>query len=78
MYNQIRAQFSSVETVLLTGNDFEELVSQSIEQITMTLRQQEGFENLEDPRTINRLLEQQLSTEQVCENLTISTYYSLF
>ncbi len=68
MYNQIRAQIPSAETVLLTGNDFKELVSESIDRIIMTLRQQEGFENLQDPMAINRLLEQQLSTEQVCEN----------
>jgi hypothetical protein len=71
MYNQIRAQFSSMETVLLTENDFKELLSQSTDRITMTLRSQEGFNSLQEPMAINKLLKQQLSTQQVCENENI-------
>jgi hypothetical protein len=68
IYNQIRSQFSSAETVVLTGNDFKKLLSESTDQITMTLRQQEGFENLQDPIDIDKLLEQKLFTQQVCGN----------
>ncbi|CAF5074287.1 unnamed protein product [Rotaria sp. Silwood1] len=68
MYNQIRAQFPSAETVVLTGNDFKELLSEAIDRITMTLRVQEGFENLQDPMAIDKLLEHQLSNQQVCDS----------
>ncbi len=68
IYNQIRAQFPSAETVLLTGNDFKELLSQSTDRITMTLRSQEGFDSLQDPIAVHKLLEQQLSDQQVCGN----------
>jgi hypothetical protein len=68
IYNQIRAQFPLADTVALTENNFKELVSESIERVTMTLRTQEGFENLQDPMGIDKLLKQQLSTKQVCEN----------
>ncbi|CAF3492505.1 unnamed protein product [Rotaria socialis] len=64
MYNRIHAQFPSAETVVLTGGDFKELLSESKDRITMTLRIQEGFENLQDPMTIDKHLEQQLSTQQ--------------
>ncbi|CAM4957630.1 unnamed protein product [Rotaria socialis] len=64
MYNRIHAQFPSAETVVLTGGDFKELLSESKDRITMTLRIQEGFENLKDPMTIDKHLEQQLSTQQ--------------
>ncbi|CAF3395371.1 unnamed protein product [Rotaria sp. Silwood2] len=68
MYNRIRAQFPSAETVVLTGGDFKELLSESTDRITMTLRIQEGFETIQDPMTIDKLLEQQLSAQQVCTN----------
>lgn len=67
MYNQIRAQFPSAETVVLTGGDFKELLSESTDRITMTLRVEEGFENLQDPMAIDKLLERQLSAQQVCD-----------
>jgi hypothetical protein len=67
MYNQIRAQFPSAETVVLTGGDFKELLSESTDRITMTLRVEEGFENLQDPIVIDKLLERQLSARQVCK-----------
>lgn len=67
MYNQIRAQFPLAETVTLTGHDFKELHSESTDRITMTLRTQEGFENLQDPMIVDKLLERQLSTQQVCD-----------
>jgi hypothetical protein len=72
MYNQIRAQFPSAETVLLTGGDFKELLRESTDRITMTLRMQEGFENLQDPVAIDKLLEQQLSTQQVSRDSEVS------
>ena len=78
MYNQIRAQFSSAETVLLTENDFKELLSQSTDRSTGTLRLQEGFDSLQDPKAIHKLLEQQLSEQQVCENETTEAISYLF
>ncbi len=71
MYNQIRAQFPLTETVLLTENDFRELLSQSTDRITMMLRSQDGFDSLQEPMAINKFLKQQLSTQQVCENENI-------
>jgi len=68
IYNQIRAQFPSVETVFLMENDFQVLVNESIDRVTMTLRTQEGFKNLEDSMGIDKLLKQQLSTKQVYES----------
>jgi hypothetical protein len=67
MYNQIRAQFPTAETVVLTGGDFKELISESTDRITMTLRVQEGFENLQDPMAIDKHLERQLTAQQVCD-----------
>jgi hypothetical protein len=68
IYQQIRSQFPSTETVLLTEDDLKELISESIHRATMTLRTQEGFEKLEDSMDIDKLLKQHLSTQQVCEN----------
>jgi hypothetical protein len=68
MYNQIRAQFPTAETVVLTGGDFKELISESTDRITMTLRMEEGFENLQDPMAIDKHLERQLSAQQVRKN----------
>jgi hypothetical protein len=68
IYNQIRAQFSSAETVLLTENDFKELLSQSTDNIIMPLRLEEKFDSLQDPIAIHKLLEQQLANQQVCGN----------
>ncbi len=67
MYNRISAQFPTAETVVLTDGDFKELISESTDRITMTLRVQEGFENLQDPMTIDKHLERQLSGQQVCD-----------
>jgi len=65
MYNQIRAQFPSTETVVLTGNDFKEFLSEFKDHTTIRLRMEEGFENLQDPMAIDKILEKQLSTQQV-------------
>jgi len=67
MYNQIRAQFPTAETVVLTEGDFKELINESIDRITMKLRVQEGFENLQDLMAIDKHLERQLSAQQVCD-----------
>ncbi|CAF4954337.1 unnamed protein product, partial [Rotaria sp. Silwood1] len=64
MYNQIRAQFPTAETVVLTGNDFKKLLSEATDHITMTLRLEEGFEHLADPIAIDKLLQHQLSNQQ--------------
>ena len=65
LYNQIRAQFPSAETVVLTGEDFKTLLSETTDRITINLRIQEGFEELQDPIAIDKHLERQLSTKQV-------------
>jgi hypothetical protein len=67
MYNRIRAEFSKAETVVLTEGDFKELISESTDHITMTLRLQEGFEDLQDPMAIDKHLVRQLSAQQVCD-----------
>ncbi len=67
MYNRIRAEFPKAETVILTEGDFKELISESTDHITMTLRLQEGFEDLQDPMAIDKHLVRQLSAQQVCD-----------
>ncbi|CAF1081968.1 unnamed protein product [Adineta steineri] len=68
MYNQIRTQFPEEETILLTEDDFKDLISESMDHITMALRLQEGFDSLQDLVTIEKHLERQLSTQQVSDN----------
>ncbi|CAF1288507.1 unnamed protein product [Rotaria magnacalcarata] len=65
IFNRIRAQFPSSNTVCLTRGDFKELIRESMSRIVTTLRVQVGFEDLQEPIFIDKLLEQQLSTEQV-------------
>lgn len=60
--------FLRQKTVAVTENDFKKLVSECMDRITMILRTQEGFENLEDGMGTDELLKQQLSSQQVCEN----------
>ena len=45
---QIRAQFPRAETVLLTGDHFNELIRQSMDRIIAKLRLQKGFDGLDD------------------------------
>ena len=68
MYNHIHLQFPSSETVLLTASDLNELSKDSTERIIIPLRSQEDFDGLQDPKVIDKLLQQQLSTQQVCAN----------
>ncbi|CAF1064191.1 unnamed protein product [Didymodactylos carnosus] len=66
LYNQIRAEFPTVESVVLTGGDFKNLITEASDRTTMTLRMEEGFENLAEPTlSIEKLLERQLSARQV-------------
>jgi hypothetical protein len=68
IYNQIHAQFPSAQTVILTGDDFKELISESSDRITMSLRMEEEFEKILDSMAIDKHLERQLSTQQVRES----------
>ena len=70
IYKQIHAQFPSVDTVLLAANDFAALLTESTDHSTMTLRTKEGFDSLHDPKVIDKLLQQQLSIQQICEKKT--------
>ncbi|CAF3856951.1 unnamed protein product [Rotaria sp. Silwood1] len=67
MYNQIQSQFSSNHqgTVALTSNDYKNLLSETMDQITMNLQVEEGFGGIQDPVTVDRLLDRQLQYKQV-------------
>lgn len=63
---EIRAQFPRAETVLLTGTHFNELISQITDHLIAKLRLQNGFDSLENVNTVKKVLQQYLSTQQVC------------
>ncbi|CAF1089139.1 unnamed protein product [Didymodactylos carnosus] len=66
MFNRIRSQFPRSDMVTLTGDDFKQLLSEVTDKITMKLRVQEGFDSqLQDPITLDRVLERQLQFKQV-------------
>ncbi|CAF3355478.1 unnamed protein product [Rotaria sp. Silwood2] len=66
MYNRILSQFPQSDTVTLTGGDFKQLISEVSDRITMKLRVQEGFDSqLQDPITLEKILERQLQFKQV-------------
>ncbi|CAF2814449.1 unnamed protein product [Rotaria sp. Silwood2] len=67
MYNKIKSEFSSdhQDTVALTGDDYKNLLSEIMDQITMDLRVEDGYEGISDPVGINRLLDRQLQYKQV-------------
>jgi len=66
MFNRIRSQFSTSDTVGLTGGDFKQLISEVTDRITMKVRVQEGFDShLQDPIGLDKLLERQLQFKQV-------------
>lgn len=66
MFNQIQSQFPDSDSVALSGNDFKHLINEVIDKITMKLRVQEGFDSqLQDPISLDKLLERQLQFKQV-------------
>lgn len=65
-FNEIRSQFPKADIVVLTGEDFKQLMSEITDKITMKLRVQEGFDtSLQDPIALDRLLEKQLHFRKV-------------
>ena len=67
MYNQIKSQFDAnqQDTIALTGDDFKNLISDINEQITMNLRVDEGYDSLQDPISIEKILDRQLHYKQM-------------
>ncbi|CAM4886155.1 unnamed protein product [Rotaria socialis] len=67
MYNQIKSQFpeNNRDTVALTGDDYKNLLSETMDQIKMNIRVEEGYEDMQDPVGIDRLLDRQLQYKQV-------------
>ncbi|CAF3245030.1 unnamed protein product, partial [Rotaria sp. Silwood2] len=67
MYNQITSQIPSdyQDTVALTGNDYKNFLSEIMDQITMNIRVEEGYEGMQDPVGIDRILDGQLQYKQV-------------
>ncbi|CAF4761384.1 unnamed protein product, partial [Rotaria sp. Silwood2] len=76
MYNRILSQFPQSDTVTLTGGDFKQLISEVSDRITMKLRVQEGFDSqLQDPITLEKVLERQLQFKQVTEDQLWNSLY---
>ncbi|CAM2709311.1 unnamed protein product [Rotaria socialis] len=67
IYTQIKSQFHSnaQNMVALTENAYKNLLSETMDQITMVLRVEEGYEGLHDPIGIDRLLDRRLQYKQV-------------
>ncbi|CAF3812454.1 unnamed protein product [Rotaria sp. Silwood1] len=67
MYKRIKSQFPSdhQDTVALTRDDYKNLLNETMEQITMAVPVEEGYEGIQDPVEINRLLDCQLQYKQV-------------
>ena len=67
MYNKIKSQFPSnnQDTFALTGNDYKNLLSETMDQITMNIRVEEGYESIQDPIGIDQMLDRQLKFNQV-------------
>ncbi|CAF0984274.1 unnamed protein product [Didymodactylos carnosus] len=68
MYNNIQSQLLSgsktVNEIALTGTDFKNLLTETMDRVTISLRVQEGYEGLSDPVKIDKILERQLSSRQ--------------
>ena len=62
--NRNRWSEPSTWVVALTGNDYKDLKSETIDQITMNLRIEEGYENVPDPVGIEQLLDRQLQYKE--------------
>ncbi|CAF1356266.1 unnamed protein product [Rotaria sp. Silwood1] len=62
MFNKIKSQLPSnaQDTIALTGDDYKDLLSETMDQITMNLRVEEGFESIQDSIAIDRMLDRQL------------------
>ena len=67
MYKQIKSQLHSKkqEIVALTEDDYKTLLNETMDQITMNLRAEEGFESIQDSTKIDQLLESELRYMQV-------------
>ncbi|CAF3875393.1 unnamed protein product, partial [Adineta steineri] len=65
IFNRIRSQFSMSDTIVITNDDYKQLLNEIIDKINMKLRAQEGFgSSIQDSTVIERLLDQQLSFKQ--------------
>jgi hypothetical protein len=66
IFNQILTQFSIFDTVVITNNDYKQLLSEIIDRINIKLRVQEGFgSSVQDPIVLERLIGQRLPFGQV-------------
>ncbi|CAF0795714.1 unnamed protein product [Adineta steineri] len=71
IFNRVRSQFSMSDTIVITNDDYKQLLNEIIDKINMKLRIQEGFgSSIQDSTVIERLLDQQLSFKQVHLNKT--------
>ncbi|CAF4192660.1 unnamed protein product, partial [Adineta steineri] len=71
IFNRIRSQFSMFDTIVITNDDYKQLLNEIIDKINMKLRAQEGFgSSIQDSTVIERLVDQQLSFKQVHLNKT--------
>lgn len=78
MYNQIRSQISQ-DTIALTGNDYKNLLSETMDQLTMNLRADEGYESIQDPVSIEKILDRQLKyKESQLTSMTDHLWESLY
>ena len=67
MSKQMKSQLHSTkqEIIALTENDYKKLLSETMDQITMNLRAEEGFESIQNSTEIEQLLESELRYMQV-------------
>ncbi|CAF3804931.1 unnamed protein product [Rotaria sp. Silwood1] len=67
MYNEIKSQFPSdlQDIIALTDDDYKNLLTETMDQITMNLQVEEGYESIQNLVGINRLLDLQLQYKQV-------------
>ena len=65
LYRQIRTQSPSTDIVLLAENDFNELISQSVDAAILHQRTQINFDDAQISSAMNRLLKSQLSKSHV-------------
>ncbi len=70
MYNDIIAEFPRIsrnqqDVVALTGEDFKQLLSETINSATVRLRIEEGTELLTDPLLVDNILKRQLQYKEV-------------
>lgn len=83
MYNKIKSQFPSNDQgiIALTGADYKKLLSETMDQITANIRVDEGYESMQDPIDIDRMLDRQLKFNEIQltrinDNLWDSLYWT--